>query len=140
MKIGIAKEKAVGDYEVRVALLPPEAEKIVLAGHEVFVEKDAGKGVYVYDSHYEAVGVVVRKEPREIYNKDIVVKLKPPTPEEFAMLNDNIIFSMLHAQQNPHYLIMLKECRAKAVAMEMIVTRAGERLINCSAMAGQQGM
>lgn len=140
MKIGIAKEKAAGGLEVRVALLPPEAERIIKAGHKVFVEKDAGEGVYISDSEYKAKGAVIKKDPAEIYNKDIVVKLKPPTPEEFALLGGNIIFSMLHIPQNPRCLTMLKKSKAKAVAMEAIAGENGERLISCTDMAGEQGM
>lgn len=140
MDIGIAKERKAGGAEVRVALLPEEVKRLVEAGHRVFVEKDAGRGIFIYDADYSKVGARIMKNPARIYNRDIVVKLKSPTPKEFRMMNGNIIFSMLHAQQNPTNISMLKKHGLKAIAMEHIKNEAGERLINCTEMAGGQGM
>jgi len=140
MDIGIAKERGGGGAEVRVALLPEEVKRLVKAGHRVFVEKDAGRGIFIYDAEYRHAGARITKDPAKVYNRDIVVKLKPPTPKEFMMMKGNIIFSMFHAQQNPNNIFMLKKWGLKAIAMEQIKNEAGERLINCTEMAGEQGM
>lgn len=140
MDIAIAKEKAAGGFEVRVALLPAEVEEIVKAGHRVFVEKDAGRRIFVFDSAYKKAGAKIVKDPREVYNKELVVKLKPPSPEEAAMLKNNIVFAMFHKEQSPGNVAMLNQRNAKGVAMDEIVNKAGERLINCTEMAGEQGM
>ncbi|MBN3032846.1 MAG: hypothetical protein JW873_02000 [Candidatus Saganbacteria bacterium] len=140
MKIGIAKETVPG--EVRVVILPAEVEKIVKAGHQVFVEKNAGRGVYAFDEDYIKAGAEVMEDPAEIYNKDIVAKLKAPSPPEFQLLKikDNIVLSMFHHQQQPWNIDMLKAANSVVVALEMLRNEAGERLVNCNRMTGQQGM
>ncbi len=140
MHIGIPKENGTTNLERRVILLPKEVGKLVEAGHNVFAEKGLGEGIYVNDDEYKKAGAVLRTSKRDIFNKSIVVKLKSPLPQEFKLLNNNLLFSMFHAQQNPHYVKALEERKAKAIAMELIRNRAGERLIQCSKISGEQGM
>ncbi|MCK4463801.1 MAG: hypothetical protein KAU58_05775, partial [Candidatus Omnitrophica bacterium] len=139
-KIGIAKEIAAGGLEHRAILLPREVKRIVEAGHDVFVEKGLGEKIYISNDEYRKVGAKIISRRKHIFNKDIVVKLKPPLPQEFKLLKNNLIFCMLHAEQHPQYIKALKKSGAKAIAMELITNLAGERLIKCSHMAGEQGM
>jgi len=140
MEIAVIKEIAAGGMEHRAILLPREVERLVQARRKVFVEKGLGERIYIDDEKYKQAGAVVLANRKELFRKDIVVKLKPPLPKEFKLLKDNLLFSMLHAEQNPQYIKFLKERRAKAIAMELIRNRAGERLIQCTDMAGEQGM
>ena len=140
MNIGIAKEIGGGALEHRAILLPREVSRLVEAGHQVFVEKGLGKGIYINDSEYKQAGAKIVSERKNIFNKSIVVKLKPPLPQEFRLLKNNLLFSMLHAGQNPKYIKILKRNKVKAIAMEMIRNKGGERLIQCLGMSGGQGM
>lgn len=140
MKIGIAKEIAAKGLEKRAILLPEEVKKLVEKGHHVFVEKGLGEGLYISDDEYRNAGAKILSTRKNIFNKDIVVKLKPPLPQEFKLLKDNLLFCMLHPQQNPQYVEALKKRHARAVAMEMLRNSADERLIQCTDMAGEQGM
>lgn len=140
MNIGIAKEIYAGALEHRAILLPKEVSKLAEAGHQVFVEKGLGKGIYINDSEYKKAGAEIVSERKNIFNKSIVVKLKPPVPQEFRLLKNNILFSMLHAEQNPKYIKALRKNNVKAIAMELIRNKSGERLIHCSDMSGEQGM
>ncbi len=140
MNIGIAKEIGARTLERRAILLPREVGKLVEAGHKIFFEKGLGKGIYINDSEYKQAGAEVVSQRKNIFNKSIVVKLKPPLPQEFGLLNNNLLFSMLHAEQNPKYIKALRRNKAKAIAMELIRNRGGERLIQCSGMSGEQGM
>ncbi len=140
MDIGIAKEIGAAALERRAILLPREINKLAEAGHQVFVEKGLGKGIYINDSEYRQAGAEIVSERRNVFNKSIVVKLKPPLPQEFRLLKNNVLFSMLHAEQNPKYIKALRKSNVKAIAMEMIRNRSGERLIQCSGMSGEQGM
>ena len=140
MTIGIAKEIGAKTVERRAVLLPNEVNALVKAGHQVFVEKGLGKDIYIDDSEYQRTGSKIVSDRKNIFNKPIVVKLKAPLPQEFKLLKNNLLFSMLHAEQNPHYVKALGERKAKAIAMEMICNRDGERLIQCSDMSGEQGM
>ena len=140
MNIGIAKEIGAGALERRAILLPREVRKLVEAGHQVFAEKGLGKGIYINDSEYSQAGAEIVSQRKNIFNKSIVVKLKPPLPQEFRLLKNNILFSMLHAEQNPKYTKALRRNNVKAIAMELIRNKGGERLIQCSDMSGEQGM
>lgn len=140
MDIGIPKENTTQNLERRAVLLPKEVKKLVEAGHRVFVEKDLGKGIDIENEEYRDAGAKIIDGKKNIFNKSLVVKLKPPLPQEFKLLYNNILFSMLHAGQNPHYLKALKEQKVTAIAMEDIRDRCNERLIQCTAISGEQGM
>ena len=140
MEISIIKEIAAGGLEHRAMLLPREVERLVLAGHDVFTERGLAERIYIEDEQYKKAGAGILTSRRELFRKDIVVKLKPPLPKEFGLLKNNLLFSMLHAEQNPRYVALLRKQGAKAIAMELLRNRAGERLIQCTDMAGEQGM
>ena len=140
MNIGIPREIAAKGKEIRGILLPREVKKIVDTGHRVMVEKGLGTRIYLNDSAYVQSGATITRDRQKVFRQDIVVKLKPPLPREFRMLRNNILFSMLHAEQNPQYVKMLGESNCLAIAMELIRNRAGQRLIHCTDMAGEQGM
>ena len=58
-KVGIPRE--VKNNEYRVAITPSGVHELVVHGHEVFVEKDAGVGSSITDEDYVAAG---RHDPR----------------------------------------------------------------------------
>jgi len=138
--IAVVKEIAAGGMEHRAMLLPKEVERLVQAGHKVFTEKGLAQKMYIEDAEYKKAGASVLANRKELFKKDIVVKLKPPLPKEFKLLRKNVLFSMLHAEQSPRYVEMLRQRNAKAIAMELIRNTAGERLVQCTDMAGEQGM
>lgn len=140
MEIAIVKEIAAHGREPRAMLLPREVKRLVDEGRRVFTEKELGEKIFIPDSEYEKHGARVIANRKELFRKDIVVKLKPPLPEEFRLLRKNLLFCMLHAEQNPQYVKMLARAKAKAVATELIKNSAGERLITCCHMSGEQGM
>jgi len=140
MDIAIVKEIAAGGKEIRPILLPREVKRLVDEGHRCFVEKGLGARIFIPDSEYESHGARVLTNRKELFRKPIVVKLKPPLPQEFKLLHKNILFCMMHAEQNPGYVQFLKRTDSVAIAMELIRNRAGERLITCCEMAGEQGM
>lgn len=140
MNIGIPKETAAAGREMRVALLPPEVKKIVQEGHNVFVQKGAGEKVFVSDKEYRDAGARIERAASTIFSKDLVVKLKCPSKHEFLLLNNNILFSMVHPEQNSATPKMIKKSGCKAIAMEHVRNEAEQRLIQCTDMAGEQGM
>ncbi len=140
MEIAIVKEIAAHGRETRPILLPREVKRLADEGHHVFVEKGLGARIFIPDSEYESHGATLTANRKELFRKDIAVKLKPPLPQEFRLLRNNLLFCMLHAEQNPQYVRMLAMAKAKAIAMELIKNRADVRLITCCEMAGEQGM
>ncbi|MFQ5681065.1 MAG: hypothetical protein ACE5GG_03320 [Candidatus Omnitrophota bacterium] len=140
MTIGLPKEISAHGREIRSALLPREVKKITEAGYSLLAEKEVGLRLGIPDREYINAGATITRDRRRIFHQDIVVKLKPPLKQEFSLLRNNILFSMLHAEQNPLYIKLLRRASAWAVAMELLVNRAGERLIQCTDITGEQGM
>lgn len=139
MKISIAKETAPG--EKRVLVLPKEVEKIIQEGHEVAVEKNAGKELYVYDREYVDSGALIITDRQELFERaDMLVKLKAPTPPEFKLLKDNILFSMFHHAQNPEHIYYLGKQGVVAVEIESLANSAGERLVDATDITGKVGI
>ena len=140
MHIGIPKEISARGKEIRVILMPREVKRLLEAGHKILAEKGLGVRLGISDEEYVKAGALLTKNRRRILRQELVVKLRPPLMNEFAMLDKNILFSMLHAEQNPKYIGMLKDAGSWAVAMELLRNGAGERLIQCTDITGEQGM
>ena len=139
MKISVVKETAPG--ESRVLVLPKEVSKIVEAGNEVCVEKNAGLKIFIYDRDYEEAGAKILTNRAELFEEsDLVIKLKAPTIPEFNLLKKNILFSMLHHEQNPIYVYHLGRKKAKAIEIESIINDAGERFIDATDITGEAGV
>ncbi|MDP7081269.1 MAG: hypothetical protein QF415_15340 [Candidatus Undinarchaeales archaeon] len=138
MKIGIPKETIANDP--RVAILPEDVERIIAAGHELFVEKDAGREIGIAVEDYERAGATIVPGPARIFDKELVVKLKAPTEKEFGMMKGNRLFCMLHTAQNPHAVELMRENGILGIAMEEVKDDAGGRFVDATDMTGEQGM
>ncbi len=91
MIIGIVKERFPNEW--RVALTPAAVESLVKSGNTIFVEKGAGDGVRFTDDQYRNAGAnVVYTEEEVIRRAKLVLKVLPPSPEEYTMLQDDQIF------------------------------------------------
>ena len=86
--IGIPREIRRG--EQRLALTPEAVDILVMAGHKVWVETDAGLGISYSDNHYSEAGAEIVSSPAEVYQADIILKILPPTLQETA--NDSFFF------------------------------------------------
>ncbi|MBU4311184.1 MAG: hypothetical protein KJ706_00480 [Candidatus Omnitrophica bacterium] len=80
MRIGIAAENRPG--EKRVIIQPPQINKIAKK-HEVIVEKEAGLGIDITDNAFMKAGCKIGSR-REVYDCDLVVRIKEPSFEEIA--------------------------------------------------------
>lgn len=140
MKIGIVKERGLAGSDKRAILLPEEVKKLVKAGNKVFVEKGLGEGIFIDDSKYKKAGATIVSEPKEVFSQELVVKLRSPSDNEFLMMKDNILLSMLHKEQNPHRIKIIKKQGIKGIAMESITNEYGERIVDCTEITGEQAM
>lgn len=139
MIIAVAKETA--EHETRVSLLPDAVETLIRAGQEVWVEKNAAFSLGIFDRDYEAVGAKIESNRATLFGSaQLVVKLKAPAPQEFAMLNGNMLFSMLHHEQNPEFVKELGKRGVVAVEMESLKNDAGERLVDATDITGEIGV
>ncbi|NQT95836.1 MAG: hypothetical protein HQ572_05240 [Candidatus Omnitrophica bacterium] len=140
MNIGITKEVSAGGREIRAILLPREVKRITESGYRVTAEKGLGMRMGIPDAEYREAGASITRDRHRVFGQDLVVKLKPPMPEEFRLMHNNLLFSMLHAEQNPNFVKLMDKKNVKAIAMELLKNRAGERLVQCTDMSGEQGM
>lgn len=120
MRVGVVKE--IKAYENRVAMTPAGAAAMVKAGHEVFVEKDAGRGSGFEDSEYTAVGARMLSTNVEVWEvADMIMKVKEPLPPEYELFREGqIIFTYLHLAPEPELTRKLVEKKVIAIAYETV--------------------
>ncbi|HXY30401.1 MAG TPA: Re/Si-specific NAD(P)(+) transhydrogenase subunit alpha [Gemmatimonadaceae bacterium] len=125
MRIGVPKESAPD--ERRVALIPESAAKLVKAGAQVVVAPSAGTEAGFLDAAYTSAGAEVAGDPAAPFQSDIVVKVRPPTPSEVALLRPGtLLISLLGSAVSEELLKSLSERRVTAMALERVprITRA----------------
>lgn len=77
MKIAVVREKRSG--EKRVAASPDMIKKLVDGGHQVWVEKDAGREASFLDKDFEAQGAhIVDTFQKTVEGADLVLKIHAP--------------------------------------------------------------
>lgn len=119
VNIGIPKE--ILNNENRVALNPSGVYSLVNAGHQVFVETNAGVGSSFTDEEYENAGAVIVKTAKEAWDQAMVMKVKEPQIEEYNYLFEGqIVFTYLHLASHPELTKILKEKKVTAIAYETI--------------------
>ena len=83
--------------EFRVPLTPQSVEVLVACGHNVFVQKGAGKDANYSDRAYAEAGAVICPDAAEIFQCDIVLKMAPFTSDEIDMMKGNqLLFSPVY--------------------------------------------
>jgi alanine dehydrogenase len=120
MKIGTVKE--IKRHEYRVGLTPDCVRRYVTHGHEVLIEAGAGAGTGYSDSAYTAAGGTIAASREEVFAQaDMIVKVKEPQPDEFALLReDQILYTYLHLAPAPELTRALLDRKVKGVAYETI--------------------
>ena len=140
MQIGVVKE--IKDQEHRVALTPAGAAQLVASGHEVCVNASAGVGSGFTDEQYREAGArLVSVE--EAWAADLVLKIKEPLAQEYALLGSNILFTYLHlAGVDPVLTEALLAAGTTAIAYETVEDADGSLplLAPMSAIAGNMAV
>ena len=126
MTIGIPKEILEG--ENRIAIVPDVASKLIKAGFEVNIQKDAGLKAGFINDKYESSGVKIVDSVEDIYNgSDIILKVQ--RPQNHPELNKNeidlirkgtLLITFLYPL---HYYDLAKQCAEKGIdviSMDMI--------------------
>ena len=124
MKIGVPKE--IKTHEYRVGLTPAGARELVLHGHTVLVEQNAGAGIGCGDDAYRAAGAVVATSEEVFAQADMVVKVKEPQPPEIARLRrGQILFTYLHLAADKEQTQGLIRSGATCIAYETVTDAFG---------------
>ena len=119
MRIGIAKE--IKNNENRVAITPAGVVHLVAGGHEVFVETEAGLGSGFTDHQYKEAGAVIVFTPEDVWQQDMVMKVKEPLPEEYHYFREGLIlFTYLHLAPEPELTKALIDNKVVAIAYETV--------------------
>ncbi len=141
MIIGVPKE--IKEQEYRVALLPSGAYQLVKRGHEVLVERGAGIGAGYPDAEYQSAGAKLVDSHSDVFAKaNLVVKVKEPLPDEFALLRrDQILFTYLHLAASRELTDALMKSGVTALAYETVeVNRRLPLLEPMSEIAGRMSI
>jgi len=125
MYIGVPTEVKPG--ENRVGLVPAGVRALVAAGHQVAVQKGAGKGAGIDDAAYAQAGAQLLEDAQKLWEKaDMVVKVKEPIASEYArMRQGQIIYAYFHLAAVPELAKALVESKSIAVAYETIQLQDG---------------
>ncbi len=96
MKVGVPKE--LKNHEYRVAITPAGVHELSRAGHQVFIEENAGTGSAIPDSDFVAAGAAMLPTADEVWaTSELVLKVKEPVPEEYhRMRKGQVLFTYLH--------------------------------------------
>ncbi|NET41443.1 alanine dehydrogenase [Okeania sp. SIO2B3] len=119
MEIGIPKE--IKDQEFRVGLTPASVRVCTEAGHQVFVETGAGLGAGFSDEDYIQAKAKILQNAGEVWNCEMIVKVKEPLSSEYQFLKSGqILFTYLHLAADRKLTERLIESGAVAIAYETV--------------------
>ncbi|WP_099224131.1 alanine dehydrogenase [Listeria costaricensis] len=119
MRIGVVKE--IKNNENRVGLTPYGAKELVAHGHEVLVEKNAGAGSGFHDEEYLSFGAKIIDSAADVWQADMVIKVKEPLKEEYPYFRKGLIlFTYLHLAAEKELTEALVEKEVTAIAYETI--------------------
>lgn len=125
MLIGVPKE--IKNHEYRVGMTTAAVNELVVNGHQVMVQKDAGIGIGFSDQEYIDAGATIEADPAQIFAKaDMIVKVKEPQPEECAMLREGqVLFTYLHLAPDLQQTELLQKSGCVAIAYETVTDDQG---------------
>jgi alanine dehydrogenase len=119
MEIGVPKE--VKDQEFRIGLTPDSVRILTDAGHQVFVETQAGVGAGFTDADYEQAGATIVPAAKDAWDRDLVVKVKEPLPPEYSFLKKGqLLFTYLHLAADRTLTEQLIQSGITAIAYETV--------------------
>jgi len=125
VKVGIPKE--VKDNEYRVAITPAGVRELVVQGHDVAIERDAGRGSSIADEEFQRAGAAIVSDAEAVFSEaDMVLKVKEPVEQEFGLLREGLVlFTYLHLAASEALTRALIDAKVTAVAYETVETSDG---------------
>ena len=126
MRIGSPKE--IKNHEYRVGLTPESAKELVMQGHEVWIETQAGAGIDANDDQYVAAGAKIVDGPDPIFaDCEMVVKVKEPQSVERKKLREGqILYTYLHLAPDADQTKELLDSGVTAIAYETVTGPRGQ--------------
>ncbi|MFI3271175.1 MAG: alanine dehydrogenase [Pseudomonadota bacterium] len=120
MKIGCPTE--VKNNENRVGLTPNAVHAYVAAGHEVFMQKDAGMGSGLTDEEYIAAGATILPTADDVWAAvDMIIKVKEPIAEEYHRMREGqLLYTYFHFAADKELTDACIEKKIIALAYETV--------------------
>jgi alanine dehydrogenase len=119
MRIGIPRE--IKNNENRVAMSPSGVVTLKRAGHDVFIETNAGIGSGFTDEAYQQAGAIITSTAKEVWEKEMVMKVKEPLPAEYDYFYEGLIlFTYLHLAAEPELTKALMHNKVIGIAYETV--------------------
>lgn len=138
MRVGVPRE--LKPQETRVSLTPDAVRALVGAGHDVVVEATAGQGAGFADDDYRAAGATVVTDPADVWQADLVAKVKEPVAEEWPRMRaGQVLFTYLHLAASAEVAKAVLDSGITAFAYETVQAEDGRLplLSPMSAIAGR---
>ncbi len=125
VKIGIPSDFTKVEY--RVPLTPQAVNLLVSYGHEIWIEKEAGKSASYSDKEYREAGATIVDKKEETFQCDIILRISPFDSQEIEKLRGNqVIISSLqvhaYCKESIHQLMKKK---VTTVAFEYLENEEG---------------
>jgi len=125
MRVGVPKE--VKNHEYRVAMTPAGIHELVVHGHEVFVQRDAGVGSSIPDQQYVEAGATMLDTADEVWETgEMILKVKEPVKEEYDRMREGqVLFTYLHLAADKPLTDELLARGVTGIAYETVQTPNG---------------
>lgn len=140
MNFGVPREQRPREF--RVGLTPAAVDALVKAGHQVFVEREAGNGAGFDDEAYRRVGGQIVYTASEAWRRaDTAVKVARPTTDEYAHFRtgQTLLSFLQMAVASADLLEAFQTRQITAIGYDTIQTDNGQLpvLLPTSAVAGR---
>jgi alanine dehydrogenase len=119
-KITIGIPSDLPNVEYRVPLTPQAVDLLVSYGHDIFIERGAGKYANYSDEEYMEAGAFITDNKEIIFNCDIIIRIAPFNCQEVDLLKGNqTIFSNLQIESHtPETIEKLSQKKVTCIAYE----------------------
>lgn len=120
MKIGVPRE--LKNHEYRVAVTPAGVRELTAHGHDVYIERHAGRGSSIGDDDYTAAGGKILDSAEAVWAEaDLVLKVKEPVEEEFPRMRPGqVLFTYLHLAASRACTDALLDRQVTGIAYETV--------------------
>ena len=139
MIIGVPKE--VKNNENRVGLTPKSVMQLSKNGHQILIQKNAGRNIGYLDDQYQSAGATIIDTAEDLYkSSEMVVKVKEPIPDEYGFLREDLtLFTYLHLAGDVENAKRLIDTGVTGIAYETVTADDGSMplLAPMSTIAGQ---
>jgi len=137
MQIGVPREIKIEEF--RVGITPFGVRDLTHDGHELLVEKNAGRGSGFPDEEYTRAGARIVDRELLFKKAELIVKVKEPLPQEYGLLHEGqALFTYLHLAPNPRLTGVLLAKKITGIAYETLTRDGGLPLLSpMSEIAGR---